>query len=184
MESTKKEDTPPGEKPAEEEISIDSDEFMEKFSADPVAAVKELANMIADKKVAEQMDALTSRLEPVLKRRRPLRNALGPLRHLRKVPKEPEFSESQFRQRIAEYINQKIFRKIPKALMKRIHGEKQSPFSANMPLEVYLIDEIAIEKIVQNPAQRQDNQGVSPRSFGDRQACCHRDRYAGGNSKA
>lgn len=154
MESTKKEDTPPGEKPAEEEISIDSDEFMEKFSADPVAAVKELANMIADKKVAEQMDALTSRLEPVLKQSQAIEERNRAVKALAEVAKEPEFSDiTDFGKEIAEYINQKNLPKDdPKSYKEAYLMAKNKSLSANKPLEDYLNDESAIEKIVQNPA--------------------------------
>jgi hypothetical protein len=156
MESAKPEDTPPGEPPAEPETVIDSEEFMEKFSADPVSAVQELANIIADKKVAEQMQALTGKLEPVLKQSQAIEERNRAMEALSSIAQRPEFSDlGNFGKEMAEYINQNNLPKDdPNSYKEAYLMAKNQSLSGNKPLEDHLSDESSIEKIIQNPAIR------------------------------
>jgi hypothetical protein len=154
MESAKPEDTPPGEPQAEPEKTIDSEEFMEKFSADPVSAVQELANKIADKKVAEQMQALTGKLEPVLKQSQAIEERNRAMEALSSIAQMPNFSDlGNYSKEMAEYINQNNLPKDdPNSYKEAYLMAKNQSLSGNKPLEDYLSDEGSVEKIVQNPA--------------------------------
>ncbi|MDD4565732.1 MAG: hypothetical protein PHE79_09710 [Eubacteriales bacterium] len=156
MESAKSEETPPGELPAEPENTIDSEEFMEKFSADPVLAVQELANMIADKKVAEQMQALTGKLEPVLKQSEAIEERNRAMEALSSIAQNPAFSDlGNFSKEMAEYIKQNNLPKDdPNSYKEAYLMAKNQSLSGNKPLEDYLSDESSIEKIIQTPAIR------------------------------
>jgi hypothetical protein len=153
METAKPEDTPPGEPPAEPEKTIDSEEFMEKFSADPVGAIQELANKIADKKVAEQMQALTGKLEPVLKQSQAIEERNRAVEALASVAQIPAFADlANYSKEIAEYIKQNNLPKDdPKSYKEAYLMAKNQSLSGNKPLEDYLSDESSIEKIIQNP---------------------------------
>lgn len=144
---------PPAEQQEEPEKEIDPDEFMEKFSENPVQAIQELANAIADKKVAAEMGALTQKLAPVLKQSEDIENRNKVAQTISDFLSSNEFEDAdQYYQPMVDYINGKgLSPNDVSSYREAYHAAKSNTLSTNKPLEQYLSDDESVSKIIQDP---------------------------------
>lgn len=140
----------------EEEPTIDSDEFMEKFAENPVLAIQELADSIADKKVAAQMNELTEKLQPVLQQSDALQMRDRAVNAITEFSQMDGFQDAEdYFQDMATYINEKGLPKDSVDSFKEAYlVAKNNALSSNKPLDAYLSDENYISRIAQHEAIR------------------------------
>lgn len=147
----------PGTPALEEEVN--SEEFMQKYMENPVEAVTELANRIADKKVSSQMEELKQQLAPVMEQSKQIEANNRAKEALTQFMSNEEFGDaSDFINEIAQYINEN---NLPKddsnSYEKAYYRAKTNALQNNQgrSLDDYLGDEEAVNQITANDAIKQ-----------------------------
>jgi len=156
--------TVPGENPPVESVLSD-DEFMERFAEDPVAAVTELANSIADKKVSSQMMEFTEKMQPFIQESEKIAFQNVVTNTLAEFVSNEEYADADKyfpemakiikaqnlpQDDISTYTN--LYNKLSRADLK---SQLESQQAAPKSLEDYLADENEVSKIVADPKIRE-----------------------------
>ena len=146
---------PNAEEPADEGFNMNDDEFMEKFSENPLQAVMELSNMIADQKVREEMQALGEKMQPLLDQAEEAAFQNAVRETIAEFLEDENFSDAeQYLSQIAEHVKanglpmddvasyQNAYKDIALADARANRGKS---------LDDYMADDNEIAKIISNP---------------------------------
>lgn len=152
--------TAPGENTPVESILSD-DEFMERFAEDPVAAVTDLANSIADKKVSDQMMEFTEKMQPFIQESEKIAFQNVVTETLAEFVSNEEYADAdKYFPEMAKIIKEQnlpqddvstyenLYNKLSRADLK---SQMASQDAAPKSLEDYLADENEVSKIVADP---------------------------------
>lgn len=142
--------------PAEsEDIAIDNDAFMEEFSENPVQAVTNLANKLADQKVKTEMLALTEQMKPLLDKSEELAFEEKVKSVVAEFAENEDYADAEnFYPKMAEIIKSKG---LPKDdINTYISTYKDAALEAaragqGKSLEDYMSDDNEVSKITSNP---------------------------------
>lgn len=144
---------------SEEGIEIDNDAFMEEFSENPVQAVTNLANKLADQKVKQEMLVLTEKMKPLLDKSEELAFEESVKAVVSEFASKEEFADAEsFYPKMAEIINAKG---LPKDdINTYISAYKDAALEAaragqGKSLDDYMADENEFSKITSDPKVRE-----------------------------
>lgn len=153
-----------GETPAVESILSD-EEFMERFAEDPVAAVTDLANSIADKKVSSQMMEFTEKMQPFIQESEKIAFQNVVTDTLAEFVSNEEYADAdKYFPEMARIIKEQnlpqddvsTYTKLYNELaLKDLRANQASQTVAPKSIEDYLADENEVSKLVADPKIRE-----------------------------
>ena len=147
------------ETPPSQELMTD-EEFMEKFSENPMQAITELANSIADQKVQTEMMALAEKMKPVLDQSEEIALQEKVKSVLDEFASMEEYSDAEkYFPQMAELINAKgLPREDINTFINTYREVALNDARANKgkSLDEYLADDNEVAKIIDNPKIKEE----------------------------
>lgn len=137
------------------EINMDDDEFMEKFTENPVKAVMELADKIADKKATEQVMSLVEKMKPLLDQSEQMMFQNKVKETIAEFMSDEEYSDAQnYFHQMAEIIKNQNLPQDDVNTFKNVYKDvalRDLRANKGKSLEDYMSDDAEISKIINNP---------------------------------
>jgi len=137
------------------EINMDDDEFMEKFTENPVKAVMELADKIADKKATEQVMSLVEKMKPLLDQSEQMMFQNKVKETIAEFMSDEEYSDAQnYFPQMAEIIKNQNLPQDDVNTFKNVYKDvalRDLRANKGKSLEDYMSDDAEISKIINNP---------------------------------